>query len=211
MNTDIVSSLLHLDTTLYSIIQTYHDWTHALLFLIVFCETGLVFMPFLPGDSLLFVAGSLAAKGLLQPWILYILLLIASVAGNMVNYTIGRQFSAYAAKTGKIPFVKKEYIDRTQHYYEKHGFLTLIVTRFIPILRTMAPFLAGVSKMNATRFFLYTVFGAIVWISSFYWGGYLFGNIPAVKDHFTWVVIGIVIASFIPPIHLYLRSKKVKK
>ncbi|MSR89228.1 MAG: hypothetical protein EXS67_06200 [Candidatus Margulisbacteria bacterium] len=208
MNSELIKSLLHLDTTLYSIIQTYHDWTHALLFLIVFCETGLVFTPFLPGDSLLFVAGSFAAKGLLNHWLLYVLLLIASITGNMINYTIGRQFSSYAAKTGKIPFVKKEYIERTQHYYEKHGFLTLILTRFIPILRTMAPFLAGVSKMSRPHFFFYTVSGAFLWISIFYWGGYLFGNIPIVKDHFNWVVIGIVLVSFLPPIHLYIRSKR---
>lgn len=191
----------HLDTHLEGIIEQYGAWTYGILFAVVFCETGLVVTPILPGDSLLFAAGALAAKDSLKDtldvrWLL-VLLSVAAVAGDAVNYSIGKYLGPKVlTRDGR--FLKRKYLERTHRFYERHGGKTIILARFVPIVRTFAPFLAGVGEMSYLRFASYNVVGAILWISLFILGGYLFGNIPQVKSNFTLVIMGIVLVSVLP-------------
>ena len=207
----IVDFVLHLDKYLGSVLLHYHEWTDILLLTIIFCETGLVVTPFLPGDSLLFVAGSLATSDGLNPTLLYFLLLIGAILGNTVNYFIGRYLSEKILSQGKIRFIKSEYLDRTQSYYQRYGGWTLIIARFLPIVRTFAPFMAGVGKMNYMKFMVYNVVGAFLWISFFYLGGYLFGNLPIVRENFSLVVLIILVVSIVPLVAHFVRGyfKKV--
>ena len=205
-----IDLFLHLDKHLEGVIGDYGVWTYAILFAIVFCETGLVVTPILPGDSLLFAAGALAAKDSLKDtldvrWLL-VLLSIAAIAGDAVNYSIGKYLGPKVlTRDGR--FLKRKYLDRTHRFYERHGGKTIILARFVPIVRTFAPFLAGVGEMSYWRFASYNVVGAILWIALFILGGYLFGNIPQVKSNFTLVIMGIVLVSVLPMLFELWRSR----
>ncbi len=195
--TQALDFFIHLDKHLTEITAQYGTGTYIILFLIVFAETGLVVTPFLPGDSLLFAAGAIAALGGLDVRILIGLLIVAAILGDTVNYWIGARIGRRAF-SGQVPFVKQEYLLRTEHFYEKHGGKTIILARFIPIIRTFAPFVAGVGVMEYKRFLLYNVAGGVAWVTLFTLGGYLFGNLPVVKQNFSLVVLAIIIISVIP-------------
>lgn len=203
-----IDLFLHLDTHLNAVIQEYGVWTYLILFLIIFCETGLVVTPLLPGDSLLFAAGALAASGPpLNPWALFGLLSLAGIAGDTVNYWIGHFFGEKLAQ--KYPrILKKQYLDKTHAFYERYGGETIIIARFVPIVRTFAPFVAGVGSMTYMRFLAYNVIGGVLWIALFIFGGYLFGNLPLVKNNFSLVILVIIILSIMPGVIEYLRHRK---
>jgi membrane-associated protein len=191
----VVDLFLHLDTHLSGIIAQYGTWTYALLFLVIFVETGLVVTPFLPGDSLLFAAGTFAALGALKIWAVFVLLAAAAILGDSVNYWIGHYLGERAYN---IRWIKKEYLERTHAFFEKHGGKTIFLARFVPIIRTFAPFVAGVGRMSYGYFFSYNVFGGIVWVGLFSAAGYWFGNIPFIRDHFSVVVLAIIVVSVLP-------------
>jgi membrane-associated protein len=203
----LVDFVLHIDVHLDAIVRSYGAWTYAILFLIIFCETGLVVTPILPGDSLLFAAGTFAARGSLDPVLLFALLSVAGIAGDTANYWIGR-YLAPRAKRG-IPFVKQKHLDRTHEFYEKHGGKTVVIARFMPIVRTFAPFVAGVGAMEYGRFLMYNVGGAIAWIGLFVFGGYFFGTIPAVEENFSLVIMAIIALSILPAVIEYVRQRRV--
>jgi membrane-associated protein len=205
-----IDFILHLDRHLTELVAAYHVWVYAILFLIIFCETGLVVTPFLPGDSLLFALGALAAvdqTGTLNVVALWLLLMFAAIAGNETNFRIGRSIGPRAF-SGNVRFLKKEYLDRTQAFYDKHGGKTIVLSRFIPIIRTFAPFVAGVGCMKRTRFAAYNVGGGFLWVTSFIWGGYRFGNVPLIKNNFGVVTIAIIIISVLPVAWGLLRPAK---
>jgi membrane-associated protein len=197
--------ILHIDVHLDAIIRDYGTWTYAILFLIIFAETGLVVTPLLPGDSLLFAAGTFAARGSLDPFVLFVLLSVAAVLGDAVNYSVGRYLAPRAQKGFRV--IKQEYLDRTHAFYERHGGKTIVIARFMPIIRTFAPFVAGIGAMSYRRFALFNVSGGIAWIASFVFLGYFFGNIPAVEENFTFVIFGIILVSIMPGIIEYLRHR----
>ena len=203
----IVDLFLHLDKHLSAVIQQFGALSYVILFLVIFCETGLVVTPVLPGDSLLFVVGAFAAKGDLDLGLIYALLCIAAVAGNMANYHIGR-FLGPKVFEKNIRFLKKEYLERTHAFYEKHGGKAIIIARFLPIIRTFAPFVAGIGRMEYRRFVLYNLAGCMAWITSFVLGGYFFGNIPIVKDNLTVVIFVIIIVSLVPSVIEFLRHRR---
>jgi membrane-associated protein len=203
---EFIDFLLHLDVHLNMIIQNFGIWTYLILFLIIFMETGFVITPFLPGDSLLFAAGSFAGLGSLNIFALFITLSLAAIIGDTVNYWIGH-FIGPRAFSGSIRFLKKEYLDRTHEFYERHGGKTIILARFIPIIRTFAPFVAGIGAMDYPRFFLFNVIGALLWVSLFTFGGYFFGNLQIVQDNFTIVIIAIILISVLPGVFEFLRDK----
>jgi membrane-associated protein len=203
---ELVDFILHLDVHLNAIIQNFGIWTYLILFLIIFLETGVVVTPFLPGDSLLFAAGSFAALGSLNVWVLFIILTLAAILGDTLNYWIGH-YVGPRAFSGNVRFLKKEYMDRTHGFYEKHGGKTIILARFIPIIRTFAPFVAGIGAMDYPRFFLFNVTGAVLWVALFTFGGYFFGNLPFVQDNFTIVILVIIVISVLPGVFEFLRDK----
>jgi membrane-associated protein len=205
-----IDVILHLDKHLTELVADYHIWVYLILFLIIFCETGLVVTPFLPGDSLLFAVGALAAvdqTGTLDATWVWILLTFAAVLGNEVNFRVGRRIGPRAF-SGGLRWLKQEYLVRTQGFYEKHGGKTIILSRFIPIIRTFAPFVAGVGQMRRRRFAAYNVAGGFAWVTLFIWGGYLFGNVPLVKENFGLVTIGIVVVSVLPVVWGLLTKPK---
>jgi membrane-associated protein len=193
----LIDLFLHLDEHLANIINQYGVWTYAILFLIIFMETGFVVTPFLPGDSLLFAAGSLAPISDMNVWLLIVLLIIAAIAGDTVNYWIGHYLGERAYN---IKWIKREYLDRTHAFFQKHGGKTIFLARFVPIVRTFAPFVAGMGKMSYGYFFSYNVFGGIVWVLLFTLLGYFFGNIPFVKANFEVVIIAIILISVVPAV-----------
>ena len=199
---------LHLDTHLQEVIEQYGTWTYLLLFIIVFCETGLVVTPILPGDSLLFAAGTFAGIGSLDLRILFVLLTVGAILGDAVNYAVGKYMGPRVFKEQGGRFLKREYLDRTHAFYEKYGGKTIIIARFVPIVRTFAPFVAGVGSMTYWRFATYNVVGAILWVSVCLLAGWAFGNVPAVRDHFTLVVLGIIFVSVLPGVFEYLRHRR---
>jgi len=201
---------IHLDHHMASIVAHYGALTYLILFLIIFCETGLVVTPFLPGDSLLFVLGAMAALGDLQLPALIVILSIAAISGNMLNYSIGLFLSKQVINKQAIPFVKQAYIDRTHEYFEKYGAKTIIITRFIPLIRTFAPFMAGVGSMPYGRFITYNIVGGTAWVLVGIFSGYFFGNLPFVQKNFSLVILGIVVISLIPAVIEYLKHKKSK-
>jgi membrane-associated protein len=203
---EIINIFLHIDDYLSVIIENYGAWTYALLFLIIFMETGLVVTPFLPGDSLLFAAGTFAGMGSLNIGLLIILLIAAAILGDTVNYWIGH-FVGPRAFSGNTRFLKKEYLDRTHDFFEKHGGKTIILARFIPIIRTFAPFVAGVGAMSYGRFLLYNIVGGIIWVTLFTLGGYYSGRLPFVQDNFTIVVLAIILISVLPAAYEFLKSR----
>ena len=198
--------VLHLDKSLGAIIAAYGTWTYLILFTVIFCETGLVVTPFLPGDSLLFAAGTMAGGGHLSLGMLLAVLMAAAIVGDNVNYWIGRYIGPRAF-SGQVRFLKKQHLDRTHRFFEKYGGKTIILARFVPIVRTFAPFVAGVGTMNYGRFLLYDVPGGIAWVSIFVLGGYWFGSRPWVKDHFSVVVLAIIIISVLPMAVELVRSR----
>jgi membrane-associated protein len=202
-----IDFFLHLDKHLAEIIAQYGVWTNLILFLIVFAETGLVITPFLPGDSLLFAAGTFAALGSLDPGLLILLLTAAAILGDTVNYWVGA-YTGPRAFTGDIRWLKREYLERTHAFYEKHGGKTIILARFIPIIRTFAPFVAGVGAMTYSRFLLYNVVGGVVWVTLFVLAGYYFGNLPMVRQNFTYVILAIIVLSVMPIVLEYLKSRR---
>ena len=203
--------LLHLDKYINVVIQDYGQWTYLILFLIVFCETGLVVTPFLPGDSLLFVAGAFAALGSLNlVWVL-VLLSVAAILGDTINYWVGNFIGPKVFQMQNSRIFKKEYLDRTHQFYEKYGPITIVIGRFVPIIRTFAPFLAGVGSMTYGKFLIYNVVGGLLWIFSFTLGGYFFGNLPFVKKNFTLVIFAIIIISVMPTVIEYFRQRKAAK
>ncbi len=206
---EMVNFVLHVDTYLESIIAQYGAWTLAILFVIVFLETGFVVTPFLPGDSLLFAAAALAARpqSTLNPWLLFVLLSIAAVIGDTVNYWIGHRIGA-KAYTGEVKWIKKEYMERTHVFFEKHGGRTIFLARFVPIIRTFAPFVAGVSRMPYAFFIRWNVIGGIVWVAVFTLLGWFFGNIPFVQKHFELVILVIIAISFVPVVLEAVKARR---
>ena len=202
----IIDLFLHLDEHLNVVIQNYGAWTYLLLFAIIFMETGLVVTPFLPGDSLLFAAGTFAALGSLHVGFLFLLLASAAILGDTVNYWIGHYIGPRAF-SGDVRFLKKAYLDRTHEFYERHGGKTIILARFVPIIRTFAPFVAGVGAMTYSRFIAYNVSGGIAWVAIFTFGGFFFGNLPVVKDNFSLVIIAIILISVMPGVVEYLKER----
>jgi membrane-associated protein len=203
--------LLHLDKYIDLLIRDYGMWTYLIFFIIVFCETGLVVTPFLPGDSLLFVAGTFAALGSLNLTWLLVLLTIAAILGDTINYWIGNYIGPKVFQMQNSRVFRKEYLDRTHQFYEKYGPVTIVIGRFIPIIRTFAPFLAGVGSMTYGKFLVYNVVGGILWIASFTLGGYFFGNLPFVKKNFTLVIVAIIVISVMPTVIEYLRQRRQAK
>lgn len=205
--TQLIDLFLHLDEYLDVVIRDYGTLTYLLLFGIIFMETGLVVTPFLPGDSLIFAAGTFAGLGSFNVGLLFLLLSAAAVLGDTVNYWIGH-FIGPRAFSGEIRFLKKEYLDRTHAFYEKHGGKTIILARFVPIVRTFAPFVAGVGAMTYGKFITYNVIGGIAWVALFTFLGYFFGNLQFVRDNFSFVVIGIILISVLPMLYEFIKSRR---
>lgn len=203
----IIDFIIHIDKHLNEIISQYGVLTYFILFIIIFAETGFVVTPFLPGDSLIFAAGTFAALGSLDVTILFILLTVAAIGGDTVNYWIGHYIGPRVFKEER-KFIKKEYLDRTHAFFEKYGGKTIIIARFVPIVRTFAPFVAGVGAMTYSKFIIYNVTGGIAWIAIFLFGGYYFGNIPFVRNNFSIVIIAIIILSVLPGVIEFLRHRK---
>jgi membrane-associated protein len=201
----LLDFFLHLDEHLANIINQYGVWTYAILFLIIFMETGFVVTPFLPGDSLLFAAGTFAALGSLNVGLLILLLIVAAIGGDTVNYWIGHYLGDRAYN---VKWIKKEYLDRTHAFFAKHGGKTIFLARFVPIVRTFAPFVAGMGRMSYSYFFSYNVFGGIVWVLLFTLLGYFFGNIPFVKANFELVIIAIILLSALPAVWEALKARR---
>jgi membrane-associated protein len=199
--------VLHLDRHLGDLIQQYGTGTYAILSLIVFCETGLVVMPFLPGDSLLFAAGALAGLGHLNPWVLCGCLVAAAFLGDNLNYWIGRYIGPRAF-SGNIRFLKREYLDRTQAFFNRHGGRTVVIARFVPIVRTFTPFVAGVGAMPYGRFLAYSIGGAVFWVFLFIWVGFKFGNLPLVRNNFGLVIGAIILISVLPMVFEVVRARR---
>mgnify|MGYP000666377133 FL=1 len=206
----LIDLFLNLDDHLHELILQYGGYTYGILFSVIFAETGFVFTPFLPGDSLLFAAGTFAAKGSFNPHLLFVLLTAAAILGDTVNYWIGHYIGLKIFD--RFPrILKREYLDRTHQFYEKHGGKTIILARFVPIVRTFAPFVAGVGSMTYPKFISYNVIGGIVWVGLFVYGGYFFGNLEFVKNNFSVVIISIILISMLPGLTEYLRHKRNSK
>jgi len=205
----LIDFVLHIDKHLVEIVSEYQTWTYLILFLIIFAETGFVVTPFLPGDSLLFAAGAIIAKpeSGLNIFLMCLLLIAAAIVGDMVNYFIG-EYIGPKAFSGKYKLLKKEYLEKTQSFYDKYGGKTIIYARFVPIVRTFAPFVAGIGTMHYGRFASYNVIGAVLWVAGFLFLGYFFGGLPVIKENFSLVIFAIIILSILPPIIEVLRKRK---
>lgn len=206
----VIDLFLHFDKHLDAILQNYGVWTYAILFVVIFCETGLVVTPFLPGDSLLFTAGAFAGRGSLDVHLLFLLLAVAAIAGDTVNYWMGAYFGP-PAFSGKIRLLNQKHLQRTHEFYNRHGGKTIIIARFIPIIRTFAPFVAGVGAMNYSRFIIYNCIGGIAWVALFVYGGYAFGGLEVVRNNLSLVVVAIVFLSVLPIVVEFLRAKMAAK
>lgn len=207
----LIDFILHLDRHLGHLIQQFGFWTYLILFLVIFLETGFVVTPFLPGDSLLFAAGAFAAMGALNPLALFLILTAAAILGDTVNYWIGHFVGPRVFHKEKSRFFRRDYLDRTHEFYEKYGAETIIIARFVPIIRTFAPFVAGIGRMSYGRFLSYNVVGGLLWVALFVFGGYFFGNVPFIKRNFSLVIFAIISISLMPAIHEFLRQKRKKK
>lgn len=205
----LINLILHIDQHLFAFVSTYGVWTYALLFFIIFSETGFVITPFLPGDSLLFAAGAIAAnsENALNIHILFLLLFFASISGNTLNYAIGRFIGPKVFYSNHSWLFNKNYLLKAHAFYEEYGGKTIILARFIPIIRTFAPFVAGIGYMRLREFLMYNIMGAFLWIGGFLYVSYWFGNLPLVKEHFSLIVIGIIIVSLLPPLIGLIRQK----
>jgi membrane-associated protein len=207
----LIDFILHLDAHLVELVSKYGSWTYGILFLIIFCETGLVVTPILPGDSLLFAVGALAAKGGLDIFTVFVLLSITAIIGDTVNYWIGKIVGPKVFSSESSRLLNKEHLRRTHEFYEKYGGKTIIIARFMPIIRTFAPFVAGIGQMSYGKFLLYNVVGGLIWIAGFLYAGYFFGNIPVVKRNFTLVIFAIIIISMLPAVIEYWRARRTAK
>lgn len=205
---NLINVVLHIDKYLNIIIQNYGLWTYGIIFLIIFCETGLVITPFLPGDSIIFATGALASEGMLEVFTLYIIFFLAAVLGDTANYFIGKKIGTGILEKENIRFVNKEHLDKAHRFYEKHGSMAIVLGRFIPIIRTFVPFIAGIGEMSYSKFITYNVLGGFLWVSLFLWGGYFFGSLPFIKRNFSYVVIAIIIISLIPAVVTFVRERK---
>lgn len=206
-----IDIVLNLDDHLQALVAAHGAWIYLILFLIVFCETGLVVTPFLPGDSLLFVAGTVAAAGGMDIHLLVVLLIIAAILGDAVNYSVGHYIGPRIFSHGESRWLNPQHLQRAHAFYEKHGGKTIIIARFVPIIRTYAPFVAGAASMTYPKFALYNVSGAVLWVVSLGYAGYFFGNIPLIKDNLTVVIIGIIILSILPGVVEILRQRNAEK
>ena len=206
----LIDFILHIGDHLQELVKNYGNWIYAILFAIVFCETGLVVLPFLPGDSMLFAAGAIAAVGDMNVFVLMGLLIIAAVLGDFVNFEIGKHFGQRLFANPSSKIFKQSYLQKTHDYYEKYGGRTIIIARFIPIVRTFAPFVGGMGKMNYAQFARYNVMGAVLWVTLFTLLGYFFGKLPFVKQHFSWIMIGIIVVSVVPMVVEIIRHRHDK-
>lgn len=202
----LIDFILHIDRHLLELVQAYGNWVYGILFLIVFCETGLVVMPLLPGDSLLFVAGALAAQGALQVHGLAALLIVAAIVGDSLNYAIGKRFGHVIAGPDSR-WVKQAHIQRTHAFFEKHGGKTIIVARFMPIVRTFAPFVAGIGEMSYYKFITFNVIGAVLWVTCFIYAGYWFGNLEIVRANLKLIMLAIIVLSVSPVLYEALKHR----
>jgi len=205
---NLLDLIINLDEHLISLINTYGMFVYAIIFLIIFCETGLVVTPFLPGDSLIFVLGALGASGQINLLAICLVLMTAAILGNMTNYQIGRFIGPKVFEKESGRFFKKEYLFRTHAFFERHGGKTIVIARFMPIIRTFAPFVAGIGHMEYSRFTIFNLLGCVAWVLLFLAGGYLFGNVPGVENNFTLVIFGIIFISLIPAMVMAWRQKK---
>ncbi len=203
----LLDLVIHLDQHLIALAGDYGAWVYAILFLIIFCETGLVVTPFLPGDSLLFAVGAVAATGALDPLLLCGLLGVAAIAGDTVNYAAGHWIGPMVFYREDSRLLNKQHLEHTHRFYEKYGGKTIIIARFIPIIRTFAPFVAGIGRMTYARFLIYNVTGGVVWITAFVYAGYFFGNIPVVKKNFSLMILAIIVISILPAVFEYWRHR----
>ena len=208
---NFINGLMHIDKYLALIVQQYGVLTYGILFLIIFIETGVVVMPFLPGDSMLFVAGALAEKGSMNIFILLIVVYLAAVLGDTANYFIGKKIGKKILAKEEVRFINKEYLAKAQTFYEKHGSMTIVIARFIPIIRTFAPFVAGIGEMNYSKFIPYNLLGGGLWVSLFLGGGIFFGNLSIVKDNFSYFLIAIIIISLLPGVIMFMKKKRKKR
>ena len=206
----LVNFILHIGDHLQELVNNYGNWIYAILFAIVFCETGLVVLPFLPGDSMLFAAGTIAAVGDMNIFVLIGLLIVAAVLGDFVNFEIGKHFGQKLFSNPNSKIFKQSYLQKTHDYYERYGGRTIIIARFIPIVRTFAPFVGGMGNMNYAQFARYNIVGAVLWVVSFTTLGYFFGQLPFVKEHFSWIMIAIIVFSVVPMIVEIIRHRKGK-
>lgn len=206
----LVNFILHIGEHLQELVNNYGNWIYAILFAIVFCETGLVVLPFLPGDSMLFAAGTIAAVGDMNIFVLIGLLIVAAVLGDFVNFEIGKHFGQKLFSNPNSKIFKQSYLQKTHDYYERYGGRTIIIARFIPIVRTFAPFVGGMGNMNYSQFARYNIVGAVLWVVSFTTLGYFFGQLPFVKEHFSWIMIAIIVFSVVPMIVEIIRHRKDK-
>ena len=205
---NFIDIFIHLDQHLSLLIQSFGGWAYLIVFLVIFCETGLVVTPILPGDSLLFGLGAIAAMGALKVEWLFVMLSIAAIAGDTVNYMIGHYVGPRVFARESSRFLKKEYLERTHRFYEKYGGKTIVIARFVPIIRTFAPFVAGIGSMTYSRFIVYNIVGGISWIALFIFGGYYFGNLSIVKRNFTLVIFAIIFISILPGVIEYVRQRR---
>lgn len=206
----LVDFILHIGDHLQELVKNYGNWIYAILFAIVFCETGLVVLPFLPGDSMLFAAGTIAAVGDMNIFVLIGLLIVAAILGDFVNFEIGKRFGQKLFSNPNSKIFKQSYLQKTHDYYEKYGGRTIIIARFIPIVRTFAPFVGGMGNMNYAQFARYNIVGAVLWVVSFTTLGYFFGQLPFVKEHFSWIMIAIIVFSVVPMVIEIIRHRKDK-
>ncbi len=204
----IIDFILHIEVHLDYLIQTYHGWTYLILFMIIFCETGVVVLPFLPGDSLLFAIGAFAARGSFDFWTISLSLLAAAIIGDSVNYAIGKYVGPKVFYKHDSKFFNKDHLIKAQAFYEKYGAKTIIIARFIPIVRTFAPFVAGIGEMTYKKFMTYNVVGAVLWVFSFIPLGYFFGNLPFIQKNFKLVMIAIIIISVLPAVIEFIKEKR---
>jgi membrane-associated protein len=202
-----IDFVLHVDRYLIWLLQNYGTWTYVVVFLIFFCETGLVVTPFLPGDSVIFALGALAAKGGLDIWVAALVVLTGAIAGNAVNYLIGFKIGPAVFRSETSRFFRRDYLDRAHAFYEKYGGLAIIAGRFMPIIRTFVPFVGGIARMNVLKFYIYNLVGAFLWVGIFLSAGFFFGQLPFVEKNFTLVVFAIIFISFIPPIVAAVKVK----
>ena len=206
----LVNFILHIGDHLQELVKNYGNWIYAILFAIVFCETGLVVLPFLPGDSMLFAAGTIAAVGDMNIFVLIGLLIVAAILGDFVNFEIGKHFGQKLFSNPNSKIFKQSYLQKTHDYYEKYGGRTIIIARFIPIVRTFAPFVGGMGNMNYAQFARYNIVGAVLWVVSFTTLGYFFGQLPFVKEHFSWIMIAIIVFSVVPMVIEIIRHRNDK-
>lgn len=207
---EIIDFILHINEYIGTFINEYGNFIYVILFLIIFCETGLVFLPFLPGDSLIFAAGAFAAIGELNIFLLWILIVIAAILGDTVNYEIGKHFGKKILNNKKITIIKKENLQKAEDLVAKYGGAAVFIARFMPIIRTIVPFVVGIGQLHYPKFIKFNALGGIIWVTLFIIIGYLFGNIPAVKDHFTLIILAIIFLSLLPIIIVFIKNKLKK-